>query len=140
MSDQDLLRALNGKLNELSFTPTPTIYWGNEKKERSLSAPFLQPFYRTDGNEVLSTSPVHSKLNITYDVHCWVEHTDGPDELSRLTDAVSALFFPTDGTLGVINTAGGRRIQINVKPDLQPLTARGGFTGAQVLVRCFALV
>lgn len=139
MSDQAIYRALSARLATFSYSPAPAFAWSPSTFKPALSQAWLRPTYLPAGKVPLTTNPIQTRAQAIFQVDCFVPERDGMDAAFKLADAVSAHFFPNDGGTAWLD-ASPYRVQINTKPDLDPLDARGGFVGVAALIRCFALV
>lgn len=139
MSDQAVYRALHARLATLSFSPSPDFAWLPSGYKPSADKAWIRPTFLPEAKIALTTNPIQTKAPYFFQVDCFVPERDGPDEAYRLADAVSEHFFPNTGETFSL-TAGAYTLQINNKPDTDPLDARGGFVGVAALIRCFALI
>lgn len=142
MSDQAIRRALMARLDTVSFTPisgTLEKHYQGDVDDFTKGNPTLRPYYLSEGDIPLTTNPIQTRADRLFNVQCWVDEREGEDEAYRLADAVSAHFYPDNGSTYEITT-GSIWIQINRRPEKEPLTARSGFVGVSCLIRCFALI
>lgn len=139
MSDRAIFRALSETLSAFTYATEFDRAWNPDLYKPDNGKAFLRPSYLPEAPETLTTNPIQTKINVLYEVDCFVPERAGMDAAFGFADAVSEHFFPRDGTTNAIAITGGH-IQINNRPELTILPTRGAHVGVGVLIRCFALI
>lgn len=141
MSDREIYRTLNARLETFTATPQPEFAWNPEAYKPDTSTRWLRPtMLPFEPVTLTASSPIASDNRGIYQIDCFVSERDGMDAAWGLADAISNHFFPTNGQGLALTASSGLIVDIQRRPSKDPLDARGGFAGVAVLVRYFAQV